>query len=275
MAKPYTSAHSRTASSRDWATRGLFILLFLASLMLVAFGRSDQQAARNSVSNFFAPIGSFISSPVDTTAMMINNAEQFFMNAGNAGQIAEQNTVLKQWKLQAEQLAAENAQLKALLNVVAPAATKDLTTRVLGSVAGPYRHNYHIAAGTDHGVDTKMAVINEKGLVGRVVQTNASTSSFMAVTDINSRIAVIAGKSRDHAVVKGLGENQMALHYLPEDTQLVVGEKLFTSGDGGLMPAGILVGTVAEVTETQIVVSPAYDRSRLDYVRLLLTQQTQ
>ncbi len=268
MAKTYSSASARGLSLQDLAARFLLIALFIGSLLLVSFGRMDNPQAK--VSSFFAPFGSFIASPIETTSGALGNFQTAWSNASNANQLAEENEILRQWKIRAEQLQAENTNLQRLMKVVPALNSTDLTARVLGSVAGPYRQQMQIAAGSNDGVEVNMAVVDSAGLVGRVISTNDSTATILELTDINSRVAVVTGKSREHAVVKGLGDGSLGLFYLPEDTTLVAGEKIYTSGDGGLMPAGTLVGMVTKITETEIMVAPAIDRSRIDYVRLLL-----
>ncbi len=273
MAKSYSHASSRAPSLQEWAGRLVFIALFLGSVLLVAIGRFEDTSlsqVQHKVSGFFAPIGSFIASPVETSLSAVTNFQTALGNVGNANQLAAENAALQQWKLRAEQLEAENAALHQLMKVVPVMNTVDLTARVLGSVAGPYSHQLQLAAGADDNVKENMAVVDSHGLVGRVIGMTGGTSQVLAVTDINSRVAVVTGKSREHAVVKGLGEGHLGLYYLPEDTKLQAGEKLYTSGDGGLMSAGILVGTVVEVSETEVIVAPAIDRARLDYVRLLI-----
>lgn len=268
MAKPHSFASTRSLSLQELATRLLLVMLFLGSLILVGLGRTENTQAK--LANFFAPVGSFIASPVETSTSAMDKFHTAFTHATNAGDLAKENEILRQWKLRAEQLQAENAKLQQLMKVVPALHSKDLTVRVLGSVAGPYSHQMQIAAGSEQGVEQDMAVVDSDGLVGRIISINDLNATIMALTDINSRVAVITGKSREHAVVKGLGDGNLGLFYLPEDTKLQSGEKIYTSGDGGLMPAGILVGTVTTISETDTMVAPAIDRSRLDYVRLLL-----
>lgn len=276
MLKPYSTTKSRAHSWQDVAARFLFIGLFVGSLLLVAIGRFEDSSlshAKQKLAGVLAPIGHFIASPVETTMRGVDNFQQAISHAQQANHLASENEILQQWKLHAEQLQAENEALRRLLKVVPVMHSADLTARVLGGAAGPYRHQLQLAAGMDDGVKESMAVVGSHGLIGRVASVSGGTSQLLALTDINSRIAVVTGKGREHAVVKGLGEEYLALHYLPEDTKIQPGEKLYTSGDGGLMPPGILVGTVAEIKEGQVIVKPAVDRTRLDFVRLLVAKE--
>jgi len=270
MAKSSAYASGRRISLQEIAARFLLVFLFVGALLLAVIGRMDNAQAK--LGGFFAPIGSFLSSPIESTTGGIGEVHQAFDNAKNANQLAQENKLLREWKARAEQLQVENTTLHRLLKVAPTVQHKELTARVLGSVAGPYRHQWQIAAGSRDGVQQNMVAIDSDGLVGRVMNVNSSNSTVMAVTDINSRVAVITGKSREHAVVKGVGDNYLSLFYLPDDSQLQLGEKIYTSGDSGLMPTGILVGTVTEITKTEVKVTPAITRGRLSYVGLMLTE---
>jgi len=273
MSKPYTSSHAY--AWQDWASKLLFILLFAASLVMVAVGRFENtslQRAQEAATGLWAPIGHFIASPVQTTTAGLDQLRDTLHNARNAGTLAQENEILRQWKQRAEQLQAENESLRKLLKVVPATQTTDLTARVLGSIAGPYSHQLQLAAGSEEGVVPSMAVVDSDGLVGRTLSATPRTAEVLLLTDINSRVAVVTGKSHEHAVAKGQGDTLLALDYLPQDTKIEVGEKIYTSGDGALLPAGILVGTVSEITGGQAKVIPAVDTSRLDFVRLLLAK---
>ncbi len=275
MNKHSSYTTKRTLTVQDWMGRAVFAALFIGAITLVIFGRNDDSSLldlRQSTSNTLSSLSDFISSPIDGVIAITQSAKITVSNAANSAQIAKENAVLKKWKQRAEKLQAENSALRRLLQTVPTMHHEELTVKLLGSTAGPYSHQYYIAAGSQQGVGKEMAVVNAQGLVGRVMSVSANQSSIMALTDIHSRIAVVTGKSREHAVVKGLGEPHLGLFYLPEDTQVAIGEKLYSSGDSSLMPAGILVGTVASISREGVKVIPAIDKSRLDFVRLILAQ---
>ncbi len=258
---------------QDWVNRFLLVGLFLGSLLLVLIGRNEDNRMEDfqqSISGFFAPVGSFLSSPVKTTLSSVDAFSEAYDNIENMERLADENAALLQWKQRAEQLEQENISLRSLLKAVPIMKSGELTAKVLGNVTGPYSHELHIDAGSMAGVKLGMVAVNEHGMIGRITQANANISHILPLTDIHSRIAILTGKGREHAVVKGLGEQLLRLYYLPEDSQITLGEKLYSSGDGGFMPAGILVGTVTKITKTGIFVTPATDRSRLELVRLLV-----
>ena len=77
-----------------------------------------------------------------------------------------------------------------------------------------------IDAGSDRGIADGMAVVTERGFVGRVVQTGEHSARVMLLTDFNSRIPVIVESSRDRAILQGDNGPQPRLDFLPLNPRL-------------------------------------------------------
>lgn len=275
MARSLSYSKSRAASASEVTGKLFLAILFVASVVLIAFSRTEASSttqARQHAAGWLAPIGEFIAAPIETTAQSVANFQQFIANTHRATALAEENEALRSWKLRAEQLAAENASLRQLLRVAASDDPAHRAVKVLGSNSGPYHQQLQLDAGQRQGLLTGMAAVNQQGLVGRVLSVQDDSAQLMRVSDINSRVAVITGKSRERAMIRGLGESALGLYYLPEDTKIQLGEKLYTSGDGGLLPANILVGVVSTIQDDRVMVTPAVDPARLEFVRLLAPQ---
>ena len=126
-----------------------------------------------------------------------------------------------------------------------------------------------ITSGTDNGVQQDSAVINDKGMVGRVIEVGDKTSRVLLLTDINSRIPVMAEGSREHGIVAGDDSDTLSLVYLPENSKLKVGEKIVTSSDGALLPPGLPIGVVTAIAKDKVTVKPFADWYRLEYVSVI------
>ena len=70
-------------------------------------------------------------------------------------------------------------------------------------------------------------------------------------------------------MVVGLNDELMGLMYFPVGAEILVGDRLFTSGDGLAFPPDILVGTVVDIESDTVLVSPAAEIGGLDFVRVL------
>jgi rod shape-determining protein MreC len=114
-----------------------------------------------------------------------------------------------------------------------------------------------------------MAVVNDAGLAGRVVDVAKKTARVLLLTDINSRIPVISEASRERAIAGGNNSDTLTLIYLPENSKLKVGEKIITSGDGRVLPPGLPVGVVTKIEKGIATVKPFVDNYRLEYVSVI------
>jgi rod shape-determining protein MreC len=82
---------------------------------------------------------------------------------------------------------------------------------------------------------------------------------------------VVVERTRDPAVLAGDNTRAPRLVYLPQNAQVVPGDRIVTSGHGGVFPPGLAVGMVTTITDGAIRITPFVDWERLEYVRLLMT----
>jgi rod shape-determining protein MreC len=91
----------------------------------------------------------------------------------------------------------------------------------------------------------------------------------LLLTDFNSRIPVLVEPSRDQAILAGNNTRRPSLVFLPLNPRLSVGDRVLTSGRGGVLPPGLEVGTVTAIDDTGVTVEPLVDFARLEYLRLI------
>jgi rod shape-determining protein MreC len=141
--------------------------------------------------------------------------------------------------------------------------------RVVGDSGGPFRHARLLDAGADRGISAGMPVLDEYGLVGRVLAAGRRSARILLLTDLNSRIPVVVAPSGDHAILEGDNSRRPRLGFLPLDPSLAPGDRVITSGRDGLLPPGLPVGEIESVDDRGVTVRPFADFDRLDYVVVL------
>lgn len=166
-------------------------------------------------------------------------------------------------------LKSENFSLKRQLNFISEPQYNSAPARLVTVSASVYKDTAIIHAGSSKGVLQDQIVINDNGLVGRVIETSRHFSKIMLITDFGSRIPVISSHSRLQAVVAGIGESRARLLYLPDTSLLQVGEILMTSGDGRLYPSGLPVARVSKIIEDEVYVTPLVDPGKIDFVSMI------
>jgi rod shape-determining protein MreC len=160
----------------------------------------------------------------------------------------------------------ENRSLRELLKVVPTKQSNYITARIVSDMSGPYVRSALIGGGAQAGMKKNQAVINEHGLVGRVVEVGDNTARVLLLADINSRIPVVAETSGEKTILVGNNNDLPTLSYLSPSSMIAVGERIVTSGDGGVFPRGLPVGVVTKVEKGVVHVQPFVDPSRMEYI---------
>jgi len=184
-------------------------------------------------------------------------------------------------KVRADEVEHEYEQVRRLLGFAE--ANPNLTVRgsqIVGRVLAESPNNYidriQIDLGQQHGVRPGMAVVTERGLVGRVTDVFATTSQVMLLTDPNSAVSAFIQSSRLQGVIRGqVGSSLLLMDRIPQDFQVSPGDIVLTSGLGGNLPRNLVIGQVVSVRSRdyemfqQAIVRPTVDFRRLEMVLVI------
>lgn len=190
--------------------------------------------------------------------------------------IVEQNKELrrelqqmKAWKEAALQLEQENARLLDLNNVRLDARLTFVTGVVLADSGSPFRQSVLLNIGARDGVVDGWAAMDGIGLVGRISGVGKSSSRVILLSDSSSRIPVLIQPSGQTAIVAGDNSIAPYIDFLENPEQVRPGDRVISSGDGGVFPSGLLVGQVAEDPGGRLRVRLSADYERLEFLRVL------
>ncbi len=202
-------------------------------------------------------------------------------------QLETENRELQAWRDLAERLAERNRRYESLLRM--PPDTFGEGADIENSIAaqlvldsgGPFMRTLVANAGELHGVKVGYIAVNENGLVGRVVSVGQHSSRVLMLDDYNSRIPVMGESSRVRAVLAGQAMRRPELSLYPYQLEaprmdfivgaqaLREGERVITSGDGGLYPRGIQVGVARRENNGAWRVALAASQQPIDFVRII------
>ena len=256
---------------KAWSQRFALLLLISGAVGLMILGKADVimvERARTALADAVAPILEVASQPVAAFNGMIEHTHQLLAMTAENNILREQNRRLERWQMVARRLEAENKALRRVMNVTAEPAVSFTTARVIGDQVGAFVRSVLVNAGRADGVARGQAALTSEGLAGRVAEAGARTARVLLVTDMNSRIPVLVGEARERAVLAGDNTGQPHLVYLGRQARLTLGERVVTSGHGGVFPPGLPIGTVASLEEGVVRVQPFVDWSAMEYLRL-------
>src|SRR5690625_166270 len=257
---------------RALAQRFSFPLLVIATVFVIVLGRLETTVidrARVMVVDSAAPVLELLSQPLHA----VERVTEGFREMAELRQVNEnlrvENRRLTAWHHKARRLEAENMRLRRLLNLVPEAASRAVSARVIGDTGGAFARSLLVAAGTADGVYEGQAAFSGEGLAGRVADVGNRAARIMLITDLNSQIPVSIGLSGERAVMAGDNRPEPRLLYLQPGHHVAAGDRVVTSGHGGLFPPDLPIGIVSQVTEEAVRVRPYVDWSALEYLRLV------
>ena len=257
---------------RVWVQRFAFLVLFALAFALMLLSKAENVAlerARVIIVDSVAPILNSLSSPVEAGREVSATVRKLFLVYAENERLRAENERLLRWMQSARQLAVENATLRAQLEYVSEVAPRAVTARIIADTGGSFFRSLLINAGSRHLVQRGQAVVSQAGVVGRVAEVGDRSARVLLLTDINSRIPALVESTRDRVIVTGNNTPWPTVTYLASNSPVSPGDRLVTSGHGGVFPPGLPIGTISELTETRIALQPAVEIARLSEARIL------
>ncbi len=266
-----STQHSRMTIRQRKAQYGFLIYLAIA-LSLLTLERYESSAPawmREVAGDGVAPMLSLFDQPIRAIQSGIERivgvSDTYILNA----ELRSENQRLLQWQEAAAQLSHENIRLRALLKAPGRTVPTAAAVRVVGVGGGAFERNVMVNGGSSDGIERGWPAVDDIGLIGRVTELGVYSSRVLLVTDLNSRVPVRVERTGDLAISMGQNDDLLKLGFLPRDNDILVGDRILSSGHGGVYPPDLLVGIVVEIINEQAFIKPAGLLERLDYIKIL------
>jgi rod shape-determining protein MreC len=244
-------------------------VLVLVSGAVVVLGKADQvlfDSLRTNVSDAAAPVLDVLARPLNAVGSVVDGAKMALATYRQNVRLEAENARLLQWQQTALNLAADNQQLRSLLKAVPENSLSYVTARVIANSGGAFVRSILINAGSGDHVARGQAVMTGEGLVGRLTEVGDRAARVLLITDLNSRIPVTIENAHTAAVLAGDNSERPRLMYLPAADTVKIGDRIVTSGEGGVFPPGLPVGVVSVIDGAGPRVEPYVELSQLGYV---------
>lgn len=247
------------------------MLVFMSALLMV-LGKADIlviDKTRAAVVDALSPVMEDIATPLSAASAAVATVEDAVAVFQENETLRGENARLLQWQEVARRLAAENASLRNLTKLVPDQNATSLAARVIGDSGGAFLRNVLVDAGTRDGVERGEAALTGAGLIGRISEVGQRTARILLLTDLNSHVPVMIERTSERALLDGDNSSQPRLSFLESKAAVNPGDRIVTSGAGGVFPPGLPVGVVSDIENGIFRVEPYADLSRLDFVRLV------
>ncbi|MFW1754930.1 rod shape-determining protein MreC [Acinetobacter wanghuae] len=206
------------------------------------------QPARDVLYAAYNPIYAVASYPVLSREWLTQQTK-------SEAQLRRENTAMQAELLQAQvrlqkisELSAENTRLRGLLDTPLIIDGRMEIAEVIGTDADPLRHIIVINRGSNSQLRVGQTVLDDKGIMGQVINVHPHSSRVMLLSDKEHSLSVRLEHTGMRAIVTGTGDlGRLKMEYVPTSANIKVGEKVYSSGLGQHFPAGYFVGTVSKV----------------------------
>jgi rod shape-determining protein MreC len=248
----------------------LFVVFSAATIILGKADRTVFESLRVSAADTAAPVLDALSRPLASLSRVVEEVKDWVAVYQENERLSQENARLLQWQAAALNLAAENERLRALLRLTPSGALSYVTARVIANSGGAFVRSLMIDAGSRDGVRRGQAVETGAGLVGRITETGDRTARVLLITDLNSSIPVfIEGRKEIRAILSGDNTERPYLRFFPATADIRIGDRIVTSGVGGLFPPRLPVGVIVGFEGKLPRVEPYADASQAAYLRVV------
>ena len=250
------------------------IALILFSIFIIVLGKYNFKGVnflKLSIKEIVYRTTFIVSVPENFAINSYQTIRDHFSLYSNYENLKKDYESLKATKLNADFLKSENEALKSKINDVSTQST-ELLAKVIIDKKSPFLRSVIVNRGSKDNVILGMAVLDEKFLVGKVVEVNYSTSRVLLLSDLNSKIPVSIEPNSIQSILSGSGSSYGEIQYIKEDYELENDSEIFTSGSGGIFRSGIPIGkTIAneEIGLDTIKVKFHSDFSQLRLVKIV------
>ena len=177
--------------------------------------------------------------------------------------LLKQNNILKDKIYKLNIFKIENGQLRKLLNLKKNVISKKTISAVI-TIHGiqSWFKSFYINKGQNNGINVGEGVVSDSGVIGRIIETGHYYSKAIAITNPKCAFSVVDAKTGVVGIAKGIGNGYLKIKFVFSTQKANIGDKILTSGLGGVFTAGLSVGHIIKVTSKpydifkKIIVAP-------------------
>lgn len=254
---------------------GIMLLCLMGLFILWRIDSPRVERLRANLVDRFVPSFEWALVPVTKTVDMIENFESYQRLYEQNQELRNELRQMQAWKEAALQLEQKNAKLLDLNKVRIDPRYTYVTGVVMADSGSPFRQSVLLNVGARDGIRDGWATMDGIGLVGRISGVGQNTARVILLTDSNSRLPVTIQPSGQRAILSGDNTIRPSLDFIETPELVRPGDRVVSSGDGGVFPPGLLIGQVAKGPDRRLRVILAADYERLDYLRVLRTHESE
>jgi len=248
---------------------GVLVVLLIGLFLLWRIDSPRVERLRIEIIDRVIPNFAWATYPLTGAINIIRSARSYAGIYQQNQELRRELQQMKAWKEAALQQEQENARLQDLNNVRLDPKFVKITGVVLADSGSPFRQTVLLNIGKRDGIVDGWAAMDGIGLVGRIAGVGERTSRVVLLSDTASRVAVTIESNGQTALLVGDNTSNPLIDFLEDPETVRPGDRVMTSGDGGVFPPGILVGQVTQTQSGRLRVRLAADMRRLEFLLVI------
>ena len=252
--------------------RAITVILLLGLFGLFVLWRIDSprvEKFRALVIDTFVPSFEWVLRPMTSVVKLAQDYQSYEKLSEQNKELRRELQQMKSWKEAALQLEQENARLLDLNQLRVDSKLTHVSGIVVADSGSPFRQSVLLNIGSKDGIQDGWAAMDGLGLVGRISGVGSSTSRVILLTDNASQIPVIIQPSGQKAILMGDNSYAPPVEFIENVDLVRPGDRIVTSGRGGVLPTGLLIGTLALDPNNRLRARLAADYERLEFLKVL------
>lgn len=230
------------------------VLIAVSTLISIQFSSGKSGIVTYAFEALMKPVKSVVSSIAETLEQVYGYMYEYDkLVAENEALKTEIAQLQKEYREYTE-VSEENERLRVLFNLSQRNSDFVIdTATIISWSASNWSSSFTVSKGsTNSDVAVGDCIITETGaLVGQVIEVGATTSTAVTIIDTTFSAGALIESSGGAAIISGdfslMKEKLLRLGYIPEGTELLTGDTIITSGKGGILPKGLVVGSILNV----------------------------
>ena len=267
---------ARDQNTSDQYSTALARLVLAAMIIMLLtiflFWRIDNpriEKMRMAIIDVVAPNFAWVAIPVTGTVNLVRSAQSYNSIYRQNQELRREIQQMKAWKEAALSFEQENARLLNLNKVKLDPKFTHITGVVLADSGSPFRQTVLLNVGARDGIIDGWAAMDGIGLVGRISGVGDRTARVIMLSDNSSRIPVTIEPTGQYALMVGDNSSRPPIDFVENLEAVRPGDRVVSSGDGGVFPAGLLIGQVVQSSSGRLRVRLAADIQRLEFLRII------
>ncbi|WP_039016924.1 rod shape-determining protein MreC [Halocynthiibacter namhaensis] len=248
---------------------GMLVIVMLAVFLVWRIDSPRVERMRAQITDAILPNMDWAMAPATGFSEMVANLQSYKRLYEQNQELRNELQEMRVWQEAALQLDQRNARLLDLNKVRLDPQLTWVTGVVTADSGSPFHQSVLLNVGERDGITDGWAAMDGLGLVGRISGVGSRSSRVLLLTDSNSRIPITVQPSGQRALLAGDNTPAPAIELLDKPDLVRPGDRVVSSGDGGVFPAGLLIGQITETPSGRLRVLLAADYERLQFLRVI------